>query len=350
MSTYTLNFSLSTDEQRTKYISELCNNTQFTSKQYTQMADYILLGTNTTSTSCIIYPEEFSSPHIIHNEPSLDELMDNPELSDIIDAQIQPISRSIYKKTIRKIDRNNPSHLSIPGMIELWSIIDHYKSELELHPKDYKVKKLLISLYKQQYSLLENYLPIKPSSSYKKQSKQFFPWSKGILLNNGDYADLDLCKPQHMVKFLILLPFLEDYCTDLDCDLAQLLTDVKAALQLTTLTPIQQDILHLYQDDIPIAQIQAYIQQHHNRKLTQAYVSVIMNNQIASKVAYEYSDIYWSRIYKNNPEKWRICLGCKEKKLLTKHNFHRFSNKPGGYALYCKECRAKMNQKPQPKG
>ena len=338
MSTYNLNFSLTTDEQRCEFIASICSQTTFTSIQYAQMADYILLGKNTTSTTCIIYPEEFSSPHIIHTEPSLDELMDNPELTDIVDAQVQPISYSIYKKNIRKINRANPAHAAIPGMADLWNSIDHYKQLLDKEPNNYKLKKLYISLCQQQYSLLEEYLPNKPAIPHTHSQKNFFEWQKGILLNNGEYADLDLCKSSHMAKFLIFLPDLREYCTNLATDLAQLIQDTEQALRQTVLSPLQQDILMLYQTGKTAKEMQKFIQEHHNRKITQAYLSVIMYNQIAEKVAFEYSDIYYSRIYKNNPQKWRICLCCKQKKLLTNHNFHKYSNKPGGYSLYCKEC------------
>lgn len=307
------------------------------------MADYILLGNNTTSTTCIVYPEEFSSPHIIHTEPSLDELMDNSELTDIVDAQIQPISYSIYKKNIRKINRANPAHAAIPGMADLWNSIDHYKQILTQEPNNYKLKKLYISLCQQQYTLLEEYLPTKPNSPHTSTQKHYFEWHKGILLNNGEYADLDLCNPAHMAKFLIFFIELKEYCTDLNCELSQLIQDTEQALQQTPLTSLQQDILMLYQCGKTAKEMQKYVQEHHNRKITQAYLSVIMYNQIAEKVAWEYADIYWSRTYKNNPTKWRICLCCKQKKLLTKHNFHKYSNKPGGYSLYCKECTRKKS-------
>lgn len=344
MTNYNLNFSLTTDLQRTQYITSICSLTTYTQKQYTQMADYILLGNNTTSTSCIVYPEEFSSPHIIHNEQSLDELMEDPVFSDVIEAQIQPISRSIYKKNIRKIDRENPSHSSIPGMTELWSTIDHYK-ELYSTTNNYKIHNLLISLYQQQYTLLENYIPFKSAIIHTNSKKQYFSWYAGIPLQNGDYADLDLTLPAHMSKFLIYLPSLIDYCTDLDCDLAQLLSDTNAALSKTTLTPLQWDVLHLYQCGKSIREMQTYIAEKHNRKIGQAYFSVILYNQIAPKVCAEYAEIYNSRLYKNDPSKWRICLSCKEKKLLSKHNFHHYSNKPNGFALICKDCMKKKQKR-----
>ena len=345
MSTYKLNFSLTTDEQRCNLITSICSQTTFTPIQYTQMADYILLGNNTTSTTCIVYPEEFSSPHVIHTEPSLDELMENEIYSEIVEAQIQPISPTIYKKNIRKINRDNPAHAAIPGMAELWNSIDYYKQILSQEPNNYKLKKLYISLCQQQYTLLEEYLPTKPNSPHTSTQKHYFEWYKGILLNNGSYADLNLCEASHMAKFLIFFPDLKEYCTDLTSDLAQLIQDTEEALRQTTLTPLQQDILMLYQSGKTAKEMQKYIQEHHNRKITQAYLSVIMYDQIAEKVAWEYAEIYWSRTYKNNPTKWRICLCCKQKKLLTKHNFHKYSNKPGGYSLYCKECTKKMKVK-----
>lgn len=344
MSTYKLNFTLTNDIQRTQYISSICTSTEYTQKQLTQMADYILLGNNTTSISTIVYPEEFTSPHVIHEEQSLDELMEDPIFYNTIESQIQPISRSIYKKNIRKIDRNNLQHKSIPGMKELWESIDYYK-ELYSKTKNYKVHNLLISLYKQQYILLENYIPSKPLVIHTDSKKEFFPWYTGIPLENGDYADLDLTIPNHMAKFLIHYPNLIDYCTDLNSDLAQLLIDVNAAFARTSLTPLQQDILTLYQTGKTIKYMQDYIKQKYNRQLGQAYISIILYNQIAPKLCTEYSEIYYSRIYKDNSSKWRICLCCKQKKLLTKHNFHHYSNKPNGFSLICKECTIKNKKK-----
>lgn len=344
MSTYNLNFSITTDLERAQYISNfISTSTQYTQKQLTQMADYILLGSNTTSTSCIIYPEEFSSPHIIHDEQSLDELMEDPIFSDIIEAQARPISRSVYKKTIRKIDRDNPLHNSIPGMVELWRIIDYYK-QLYATTNNYKVHNLLISLYKQQYTLLEACYPCKAITTHENSHKSYLPWTDGILLQNGTYAKLDLTTPNHMAKFLIHLPALTEYCTDLNCDLYQLLSDVNAAIAKTNLSPLQQDILYLYQLGNSIKEMQEYIQKKYNRTIGQAYFSIILYNQVAYKVSAEYAEIYYSHLYANDPTKWRICLSCKQKKLLTKHNFHHYSNKPNGFSLICKECVAEKRK------
>lgn len=333
MSTYKLDFSLSTDIQRTQHITQICSQSTFTSKQYTQMADYILLA----STSTFIYPEEFASPHIIHNTESLDSLLEDPSTENLIENNAHPIRRTIYKITKRRIDRNNPSHSSIPGMIELWSIIDDIKQKLELDPDNWKLKRTLISLYKQQYDLLEVFIP-QSFSSLPTSHKEYYDWENGILLNNNSIVHLDLCNSAHMAKFLILYPSLSAYCDTPNCDLYQFLQDTEQAIAAANLTPLQQDILHLYHIGSCGKDIASYVLQHHNRHLTQAYISIIFYKQIAVKVAEEYAEIYHSRIYANDPSKWRICLTCKQKKLLTTHNFHHFSNKPGGFSLYCKEC------------
>lgn len=340
MSDYTLDFSLTTEQDRCAAISSICSQATYTPKQYTQMADYILLANKQNN----IYPEEFHSPHISHDIQSLDELMDDPIQCDIIENSAQSISRSIYYKPKRLINRKNQLFSSIPGMQELWKIIDLYKEEMQQNPSNWHLKRLYISLCQQQYSLLDAAIPPQYPLPYPKPRKQFFEWHKGILLENGQYADLDLTNPSHMAKFLIHLPSLIDYCDDMETDLYQLISDTKQAIAVTQLSPLQKDVLHLYQCGATCKQMQDFIFTHHNRKISQSYSAIILYNQVAPKISTEYSEIYHSRLYRNNSSKWRICLFCKQKKLLTKHNFHHFSNKPNGFSLICKECVAKKKE------
>lgn len=337
MSNYTLNFSLTTDIDRCAAITQICFQSTFTPKQYTQMADYILLASSEQ-----IYPEEFSSPKVIHNLQSLDELMDDPILCDVIENNAQPITRSIYKKNIRKIDRNNPEHAAIPGMLELWNCIDNIK---EKTTHNWKTKRLFISLCQQQYTLLENFLPQRQSPHYNSNSTQYYEWYRGIPLQNGTIAHLDLTNPTHMSKFLFHLPALREYCQSPYCDLSELISDTESAIIRANLSQFQQDILNLYHCGKPSTYIISFIKQKYCRTITQAYLSVIFHKQIAAKVAEEYAEIYHSRIWANDPTKWRICLSCKQKKLLTTHNFHHFSNKPNGFALICKECANNKKEK-----
>lgn len=337
MSNYTLDFTLTTDIQRCAAITNICAQATFTSKQYTQMADYILLADD----SHTIYPEEFSSPKTLHDIQSLDELMEDPALCDVVENSAQPVHRSIYKKNTRKIDRNNPLHAAVPGMLELWQTIDSIKDKAE---ENWKTKRLLISLYQQQYILLEAYSPQQPSTTHSSLAPQYYDWYSGVPLQNGTIAHLDLCNPDHMAKFLLFLPTLREYCHSIDCDLSDLIADTDAALAQSNLSPLQQDILNLYHKPLSSTQIISYIKQKYSRTITQAYLSVIFHKQIATKVAEEYAEIYHSRIWANDPSKWRICLSCKQKKLLTTHNFHHFSNKPKGFALICKECTKKKKE------
>ena len=346
MTTYKLDFSITTDDNRCDYISNICSQSTFSSKQYTQMADYILLASTSTSTSNFIYPEEFSSPHIIHNVESLDSLLEDPVTENFIENNAQPIHRTIYKTSKRRIDRENPAHSSIPGMKDLWQIIDNLNQKLQENPNNWKLKRTLIALYKQQYDLLEVFIP-QSFSIIPIPHKDYYNWENGILLSNNTLAYLDLCNPAHMAKFLILYPSLYSYCDTPNCDLYQYLRDTEQAVDAANLTPLQLDILHLYHSAASGKDMVSYILKYHNRKLTQAYISIIFYKQIAVRVAEEYAEIYHSRIWKNDPTKWRICLCCKQKKLLTTHNFHHFSNKPGGFALYCKECVNKQKRSKQ---
>lgn len=336
MSTYTLDFSFTTDIERCEYIQNICSQSTFTIKQYTQMADYILLATSTK----IIYPEEFRSPHIIHNEQSLDELLENPTTCDIIENTSIPLSQAKHAQSKRRIDRNNPQHADIPGMRDLWTIIDKYKEKLEQNPTNYHFRRILIDLYKQQYSLLENYLP---NISYTNYHRLLYtPYTTNII----DYNEVQekLCDPTYMCRFLVQLPALSELSSS--TELPDILSLVNQSISLSNLTQLQQDILSLYQQNIPYTSALTYIQKHHNRTLTQSYMSIILHKQIAVKVAAEYTELYHEQIWANDPTKWRTCMCCKKTKLLTKHNWYHFSNKPQGFALICKECtKAKKENK-----
>ena len=291
------------------------------------MADYILLASSTK-----IYPEEFRSPYIIHDESSLDELMDNPITADFLENNCTSLSAAKHSSTKRRIDRTNIKHSSIPGMQELWDIIDKLRS---IPNPTYKQKRLLVDLYKQQYSLLETIAPT-----------QFQPLLRHTIPEQYSLPEQffeKICEPSYMARCLIYLPSLY-YLHQQNDDIATLYEDISSSLSKITLSPLQQDILYLYQSNTPTPQCISYIQSKYNRKLTQSYLSIILYKQIAPKVADEYSNIYYSRKYANDPSKWRICLCCKKPKLLTKHNWYHFSNKPQGFSLVCKECTNKKRK------
>lgn len=345
MSTYTLDFSITTDAQRSAFIGNICAQTTYTERQYTQMADYILLGCNQqTGDKNYIYPEVFSSPYATHDKQtdSLDELMEDPTFSE---TSLHPIQRSIYKKSRRKLNRISPKYSSIPNMKELWNVIDAIKVKTEQEPNNFRLKRLLIQLQQDQYALVEANLPTQHPLPQTSPSKQYFQWENGIPLNNGTIAHLDLTNPEHMSEFLLNLPALTEYCTSQYCDLYTYISEVNQSLIAAPLTNQQRYALHLYHNGYSGKQISTMVNTKFNTNYSQSYISTMLHKQIASKVAFEYAEIHNSLLYANDPTKWRICLSCKQKKLLSTHNFIRHSNKPGGYSLICKECEHKQKEK-----
>ena len=285
------------------------------------MADYILLANPDK-----IYPEQFRSPYVIHDEQSLDELMDNVETADIVEAFCTSITQAKHAPSKRKIDRNNPTHAAIPGMTELWNTIDNVRESAST----YVQKRLLIDLYKQQYTLLEAYSPNIPHYSHATH-------------NHADESIPDeyyekLCSPQYMAKFLIYLPHLNS-----SLELQELVELVQQSISLADLTPLQQYILSCYQNNAPTQQTLSNIYTFFGRKISQPYLSNVLYKQIAPRVSTEYSELYHRQIWADDPTKWRTCICCKQKKLLTKHNWYHFSNKPQGFSLVCKEC-TKLNK------
>ena len=355
MTTFNLDFSLTTDSNRLTLISDICASTEFTSRQYTQMADYILLANNNQQT--FIYPEIFKSPKRSHNEQSLEELLDNTNENDyiVLESTLSPVQRTIYKKSPRKIDRNNPILQQNPYMQSLWQIMDEIDSKLAENPNDYKLSKMSIDLHKQQYDLLESILPQWPIPiPSQKPHASFFKWSRGIQLENGDYADLDLSNYTHMAKFLHLLPDLYWYCSYstsphyMESELYQLLQDTLQAIRNAALPPLYLDVLSLYWYNIHGKTILQYLEQKYDKKYNQPTLSTMFNYTIAKKIAVEYAEIRDERLYRNTPSKWRKCRKCGTTKFLSTYNFHRASGKQGGFAYVCKDC--VMEERHQHKG
>lgn len=350
---YNLDFTLTTDVQRTKLISSLCEQTEFTPKQYTQMADYILLAGNKNHPDLpFIYPEEFSNPKRTHIQDSLDELLENPNDYDFssLELSLRPIQPTVYKKTPRKIDRNNPILKNNAQMRQLWDEIDRVDNILST-TTNYKLCKLSIALHKQQYDLLESIMPQWPAPiPLAPLYVSFFHWYRGIELKNRQYADLDLTNYLHMAKFLKFFPELIDYCSYsnspryMESDLYTLLTNTKLAIEKANLTPLQQDVLRLYWLKQNGKDILQFIYTKYNKKYNQPTLSTMFNYTIAKKISVEYKEIYEEQLYRNCPEHWRICTCCGTKKFLSAYNFHRASGKPKGFSLICKECFTKKKK------
>ena len=356
MTSYNLDFTLTTDLQRTQYIASICSSTtNYTEKQLTQMADYILLAGNKCHPELpFVYPEEFSNPKRTHNIESLDELLDETydENTPLLEYNLQPIQPTIYKKTPRKINRNDPLLQQNPQMRQLWSEIDHIDSLL-CTTTDYKLTKLSIALHKQQYDLLESLKPQWPISiPSHPQYTTFFNWHAGIPLQNGDYADLDLTNHLHMAKFLKLFPDLVEYCSYsssphyMESELYTFITDVRQAIQNANLSSLQYDLIKCYWCGWDGKQIISFLYNKYGKKYNQPTLSTMFSVTISKKICTEYTEIYLEKLYKNCPEHWRTCRCCGKTKLLTTYNFHRASGKPKGFSLTCKECfKKKKNNK-----
>lgn len=349
MTTYTLNFSLTTDTDRLNYIAQVCSQTTYTAKQYSQMADYILLASNKNHPDLpFIYPEEFSNPKRAHTTESLDELLEDKEENDlpsILESTLQPIQPSLYKREMRKIDRSNPTIAALPNMQFIWDAIDNIKLSLATLDKNsrkfYNLHKLLIQLQQQQYSILECCLPLRPIlyTIPVQQKSEMYHWENGILLQNGSRAYLDLTNPDHMSEFLLMLPSLLEYCSEKPYStLYELVHDTIAAIHNTPLTNIQLDILSLHYSGKGNSEITSFINNKYDKKYSQSYISTILHKQIPNKIIPEYTEIYFTKLYKDYKPMWRTCLSCHQTKLLTTRNFLRKSNKPGGFSMRCKEC------------
>ena len=353
---FTLNFNLTYDTDRLALVNSLLAEaeTDPTPDQLTQLADYILLGKQHPPVQRLpeghtalpkkssIHAENWASSA---SKPAI-PFDDLPE--DFFPDDEPP--KDPYTHSRRTINRNNPLHQCIPTMTDLWQEIDRLKqsyaeAKAAQKPTAWKLRRWLIELQQQQYTLLECFLPNIPSYSYYlPKPSPFLPWLDGIELSSGETVFLDITEPLHVQHLIThyssLVKHAYGHC---ETDIMSILWDLEQAIDHAHLHPSRMDIVLAKIDHLPTSELCRHLEETYGASYAYSpnYLSTIFTTQICPKIAASALDLQQQFLFSNSPRHWRTCSICGERKILSNYNFSR---KHEGYASYCKVC-AKQKRK-----
>ena len=153
-----LDFSIESSDERAKYINENINNQEnYTKKELETISNYILYGKDEDGTSIVDRKEvQIKAKHNSYNKKeaeSLDALLEKPTFDEHI-IQTGEIKYKNVKPSINRVEDKD-----VPGLKELWNIIDNIQYLIDVNKgkiKDENVRKLSNSeLYEYQHYLIE---------------------------------------------------------------------------------------------------------------------------------------------------------------------------------------------------
>ena len=377
-------------------------NEDSTKKELEAAANYILYGKDpkTDKNFCQkkeIQIEQKYSSYKRKEMESLDGLLEDPNTKE---TDFQPIQKNCYKKYKPTIDRDpNGADAKIPGMKDLWDAIDklaervkELKDKGELGLEFYRKNHLLIQLRKEQFVLkdsedttikskgfhLSSNLPANLTSDtvyirdfeqeylykkfraehYREQfGEEWYARQRKELENYCVSADselnwelievsqntVDFTNPLHVYNFLELYSNLVQSCDeDLNCDLKFLIWELEDYIENTQLSEARRHILVRKIDKDTNEQIRKELQEEFGLFYSDNYISTIYKQMICDKIAKTAQLSLDSWIYKDQPEKFKVCSTCGTKLLRDSRNFIKKQNSKDGLSARCKVCDKKI--------
>lgn len=377
-------------------------NEDSTKKELEAAANYILYGKDPKTDKNFVQKKEVQidqkySSYKRKEMESLDGLLEDPTTKE---TDFQPIQKNCYKKYKPTIDRNpEGADAKIPGMRDLWSAIDELatrvkelKDKQELGLEYYRKNHLLIQLRKEQFALKDSedttikskgFHLSSPSpailvedTGYVRDFKQEYNYTKlraehyrsdfgeewylreKQKLNNFCLSEnpelnwtwhevsqnsIDFTNPTHVYEFLELYGTLKQYCNeDLNCDLKLLIWELEDYIENANLSPDRKYILIRKIDKATNDQIRRELQEQFGLCYSDNYISTIYKQMICDKIAKAAQLSLDNYIYRNQPEKFKVCSTCGKKLLRDSRNFIKKQNAKDGLSARCKHCDKKI--------
>lgn len=375
-------------------------------KDLEKIANFILYGKDpkTDKNFCQKGEIQIETAHSTYKkkEPeSLDALLEDPATHE---TDFQPLVKNLFRKVKDSIDREKDK--AIPGIQELWKAIDKLDKDLKnlkekgnLGIEYYRKNHLLIELRKEQYALKDtiknligsNYRcpvgqrPFNFSSDtgYLKDNRQelvYFIWladhyreQKGENwyiaqqeeiarrltsedIDNWTWVEvsensIDLTNPVHVYNLIEMYGTLkENSYEDLECDMKYLLWELEDCIDKSNLSEARKYILIRKIDKATNEQIRDELQEKFGLNYNDNYISTIYKQMICSQIAATAKLILDEWIYRNQPERFKVCSTCGKKLLRDNRNFIKKQNSKDGLAARCKICDKQKREEKKKKG
>lgn len=385
-----LDFTLNTSEERRDFAKKYLEDNKdrdFSSSDLETIANYILYGKDSDGTSIVDRKEvEIDTKYSSYKKKkpeSLDELMESPTFDEHIFSDMT--KKNKYKVIKPKIDREKDK--DIPGMQELWDLIDYWQYLLDvaagkindplarkLTPLElYKAKHFVIELRREQFYLRDR---VKPTVLMYKTNirKSYFevdssvPWDfensdfsiapLGTITSNSKrfYSPRDFDGPDYTYnkssKFILdfrnpdhIYCLLENY-GDLDISaynkpdstVKLILNTLDFYIELAKLSDSKKVILEYKKRKISNETIKEKLKEEFGLTYSANYISTIWKQKICAEISEAARLHYDYFLNRNNPFAWKKCNQCGAVKLKDTREFMRKSRSSDGLANRCKEC------------
>ena len=405
-----LNYDLYSNQERASQVQELFTEEieqqaklhfeeDSTRKELEKIANFILYGKDPKNDLNFCQKKEIqidsAKPTFKRKEPeSLDQLLENPATREDL---LEPIQKNIYKKVKPTISRDpDDADAKIPGMRDLWNIIDRLERETKalkeqklLNLDYYQKRHLLISLRQEQY-VLKDYAsePIKCNNFLKStppplcftedtgylvdydRESEYFEWklkyygdkyyrSKEYIAerrafykkHKGEWDWVELSR--NVINFTDknhIYQLIEAYSNlvernweNLDADLKYLYWELEDYIEKANLNEARKLILVRKIDKVPNEQIRVELLKQMGLGYSENYISTIYMG-ICEKIAKAAELSFKEFRYRNDKDMWKTCSTCGERKLKDLYNFTKKKSSPDGLNSRCKICDKKARE------
>lgn len=367
-----------------------------------KIANFILYGKNPKNDKNFVQLKEIEitqakSAYRKKQAESLDALLEDPTAKETL---FEPVHKTVYRKIKPTISREKDK--DIPGMQELWNAIDELaarvsalKEEGNLGIEFYKKNHLLIELRKEQFALKDSvseviksgsFRPITPYSTcftrdtgyvydynkeyeyrkwradhYRKDFGEEWYNKEQEALSNFTISEdkelnwrwvevsknqIDLTNAEHVYQLLELYsPLKENSWENLDCDMKYLLWELEDYIEKSHLSEARKHILIRKIDRATNEQIRDELQEKFGLNYNDNYISTIYKQMICGQIARTAQIARDEWIFRNQPEKFKVCSTCGTRLLRDTRNFIRKQNSKDGLAARCKFCDKEIREK-----
>jgi hypothetical protein len=388
---FNLDFSLETSQERSLYIKTMVDKfPQLTQKETELCANYILYGKDevTGFSEVDLKRVEIQSKYNSYSRKtlvSLDALMENPLFNE---NSLKP-EQKIYKKVKPTIDRDRDK--DIPGIQELWKIIDHQQKIIDfndgkevtldegeklpqLNEKDlYQARHHLIEMRRQQYTLKDFAKPPILLQGNKGEwyndpvnsHLSFMVLPRGVVGVKNDlkfanprlYPSYDTCfaakkqvdkvfdftNPQHVVQLTLFYSELAEMVENCpDSPIWNLLWTLDFYFEQSNPSEQEKIIFRLKKERHSNKEIVDQIKRELGVTHQENYISTLWRNRICDGIVAAAELNYDEWLCRNYDKAWKTCIDCGETLFRDERIFCKKSKAKDGLVSRCKCCERKQ--------
>lgn len=330
-----LDYNLTTAEERSAYINELVlTQPRWSAAELRQMSDYILAPTTKISKRDILTENRLIT--VNKREVSYQGLSDKLEGGeDALHILFRENKNMILSP---KIEITEEDIATIPGLAELRIHIEQLEQNLKAAEgmAKYNLKKQIIELRKEQYTLKNSHRP----TLYAKSTNKFLSTILNSEVHLGDEEQVSLLLT-HYSKLK------QELWENVDADLRWTMIDLDNLIEkyIRTDFPLYYDLIIMKIDGRTNLEIQDELQLKHGRLHSQEYISSLWRNKIPHIIAEGHKEDWLDWVFFHRlPGQYKKCSRCEQIKLAHQRYFSINKSARFGFYSICKRCRNKNKE------